>query len=83
MVVGAAGAAFASPLAFIGSMALLLYRPPAIPDDLPGLEELIVAEDAVLVVVDPLMAFLSCETDSYRDQPRAERRIIDRCESDE
>ena len=38
-------------------------RPPAIPDDLPVLEAIIAAEDAVLVIVDPLMAFLSSETE--------------------
>lgn len=44
------------------------YRPPVIPDDIPTLEEIIEQEDAVLVVIDPMMAFLSSDTDSYRDQ---------------
>lgn len=44
------------------------YRPPVIPDDLDLLEQLIKDEDAALLIIDPLMAFLSSETDSYRDQ---------------
>lgn len=43
-------------------------RPPSIPQDLPRLRSIIVAESAVLVVVDPWAAFLNTAVDSHRDQ---------------
>ncbi len=43
-------------------------RPPEIPRDLPYLERAIITMGAALVVVDPLMAFLSREVNSHRDQ---------------
>ena len=43
-------------------------RPPELPGDLPLLEALIAEDSAQLVVIDPLMAFLSGRIDSHRDQ---------------
>ena len=43
-------------------------RPPCLPDDLAQLEAVVTAEAAVLVVIDPLAAFLSGGVNSYRDQ---------------
>lgn len=43
-------------------------RPFEIPGDLAVLHELVAAERAVLVTVDPLMAFLAGGVNSYRDQ---------------
>ncbi len=43
-------------------------RSPAIPDDIGHLEASVVEHDAVLVIVDVLTAYLSSETNSYRDQ---------------
>lgn len=43
-------------------------RPPAIPDDVGQLEASILAHGALLVIVDVLTAYLSSETNSYRDQ---------------
>lgn len=50
--------------------------PPVIPDDLDRLQEIIEEERARLVVIDPLFAFLSGESDSYRDQDI--RRVLHR-----
>jgi putative DNA primase/helicase len=46
----------------------MVERPPAIPDDLDQLEASVVNHHAVLVVIDVLTAYLSSETNSYRDQ---------------
>ena len=43
-------------------------RPRALPDDLHVIEEAIIRVDAKLVIVDPLMAFLSARIDGHRDQ---------------
>src|SRR5262249_4495447 len=43
-------------------------------DDLTAIEAAIVQSDAKLVIIDPLMAYLSPETNSYRDQDM--RRIL-------
>jgi putative DNA primase/helicase len=43
-------------------------RPPELPADLFLLEDLVKSKGAVLVVVDPLMAFLAGQVDSHRDQ---------------
>jgi hypothetical protein len=43
-------------------------RPPELPADLFLLEDLIKSKAAALVVIDPLMAFLSSQVDSHRDQ---------------
>ena len=43
-------------------------RPPVIPDDLPALRSLIEAKGVKLIIVDPLMAALSGDVNSYRDQ---------------
>jgi AAA domain len=43
-------------------------RPPEFPTDLERLEKLIVIHGAALVVIDPLMAYLSGMVDSHRDQ---------------
>lgn len=43
-------------------------RLPGIPDDVPSIESAIYRVDAKLVVIDPLMAFLSPEINSHRDQ---------------
>jgi hypothetical protein len=43
-------------------------RPPELPADLFLLEDLVKSKRAALVVVDPLMAFLSGQVDSHRDQ---------------
>ena len=45
-----------------------LSRPISIPEDVPVVREGIRRVGAALVVVDPLMAFLSGKTDSHRDQ---------------
>jgi len=41
---------------------------PSIPDDIPAIESELVATGAVLLVVDPLMAFLGSDVNSHRDQ---------------
>jgi hypothetical protein len=43
-------------------------RPPELPADLEQLEKLVQSRSAALVVIDPLMAFLSGQVDSHRDQ---------------
>jgi putative DNA primase/helicase len=43
-------------------------RPPLLPLDIPRIEGLVKRVGAVLVVIDPLMAYLGGEIDSYRDQ---------------
>jgi gas vesicle protein len=43
-------------------------RPPVLPADVPIIEEAIARIGAVLVVIDPLAAFLSERVDSYKDQ---------------
>jgi putative DNA primase/helicase len=43
-------------------------RPPELPRDLHLIESLIAEDNAQLVVIDPLMAFLSSRIDSHRDQ---------------
>jgi AAA domain len=43
-------------------------RPPELPADLFLLEDLVKSKGAALVVIDPLMAFLSGQVDSHRDQ---------------
>lgn len=45
-----------------------LYRLPRVPDDLDALEAMIVACNARLVIIDPLMAFLSESVNSISDQ---------------
>jgi hypothetical protein len=42
-------------------------RPPLIPDDLDAVEEMVKERQVVLVVIDPLMAYLSTMLDSSRD----------------
>ena len=44
------------------------WRPPIIPDDLGTLADIVRSEQAGLVIIDPLFAFLSSANDSYRDQ---------------
>ena len=44
------------------------WRPPIIPDDLGTLADIVRSEQAGLVIIDPLFAFLSAANDSYRDQ---------------
>jgi hypothetical protein len=43
-------------------------RPPALPDDLPILENLCLREDVRLVVIDPFVAFLSRSVEATSDQ---------------
>lgn len=43
-------------------------RPPVLPADLEALRKAIAQVDAKLVIIDPLMAFLSGDTNSHRDQ---------------
>jgi hypothetical protein len=43
-------------------------HPPSIPDDIPAIEGELVATGAVLLVIDPLMAFLGGDVNSHRDQ---------------
>ena len=43
-------------------------RPLSLPEDLPVIEQAIVNVGAKLVIIDPLMAFLSGRVDSHRDQ---------------
>jgi hypothetical protein len=43
-------------------------RPPELPGDLPEIQQLIVETGAVLLIVDPLMAFLAGEVNAHRDQ---------------
>jgi hypothetical protein len=45
-----------------------IERPIVIPDDVPAIRRAIERVDAGLVIIDPIMAFLSGGTDSYRDQ---------------
>ena len=45
-----------------------LQRPISIPQDVPIIEEGIRRVGAVLVVIDPLMAFFGADIDSYKDQ---------------
>ena len=51
-------------------------RPPVIPDDLPALKQMVIDHEAGLVIVDPLFAFFSSDSDSYRDQDV--RRVLHR-----
>jgi hypothetical protein len=44
-----------------------LRRPPVLPDDLPIVEALVVRHCVRLVVIDPLMAYLSGRVDSHKD----------------
>jgi RecA-family ATPase len=46
----------------------LEQRPPAIPDDVPALEQLCLEENVRLVVIDPLVAFLANSVDTASDQ---------------
>ena len=41
---------------------------PSIPDDIPAIEAQLIATGALLLVVDPLMAFLGGDVNSHRDQ---------------
>lgn len=43
-------------------------RPPQLPDDLDSIEAAVCQMDAGLVVIDPLMAFLNGNVNSFRDQ---------------
>jgi hypothetical protein len=43
-------------------------RPPELPADLDAVEGMVKDKQAALVVIDPLMAFLSGQVDSHRDQ---------------
>lgn len=43
-------------------------RTPILPEDIPELKRILIETKAVLLVVDPFMAFLSPEIDSHRDQ---------------
>ena len=43
-------------------------RPPSIPEDLDAVQEAIAMVDAKLVIVDPLVAYLSGDVNSWRDQ---------------
>ena len=45
-------------------------RPPELPADLFLLEDLVKSKAAALIVIDPLMAFLSGQVDSHRDRGR-------------
>ena len=45
-----------------------LERPISIPEDLPIIENAIGRVGAVLVIIDPLMAFFGADIDSYKDQ---------------
>jgi hypothetical protein len=45
-----------------------LERPISVPEDVPAIRRAIERVDAGLVIIDPIMAFLSGGTDSYRDQ---------------
>lgn len=64
----AAGADLARVLAVTGIADEGLERLPSFPDDLPFIEEAVARVDAALVVVDPLMAYLGPEVNSFRDQ---------------
>jgi hypothetical protein len=54
-------------------------RPPVLPEDLDLIERLITEKAAVLVVIDPLMAFLSGKVDSHKDSDI--RRVLHRLKS--
>ena len=43
-------------------------HPPSIPDDIPDIEAALIATGAVLLVIDPLMAFLGGKVNSHHDQ---------------
>jgi len=43
-------------------------RPPALPEDIATIEEVVTAHEVRLVIVDPLMAFLSERVNSFKDQ---------------
>jgi AAA domain len=43
-------------------------HPPSIPDDIPDIEAALVATGAILLVIDPLMAFLGGKVNSHHDQ---------------
>ena len=43
-------------------------HPPSIPDDIPDIEAALTATGAVLLVIDPLMAFLGGKVNSHHDQ---------------
>jgi hypothetical protein len=51
-------------------------HPPVLPDDLEWIKKAIERVDAKLVIIDPLMAFLSGQTNSHRDQDV--RRVLAR-----
>jgi hypothetical protein len=59
-----------------------LARPPRFPEDLPILEARVRQSQARLLIVDPLVAFLGHEVDSYRDQHvrTCLHRLISLCE---
>jgi hypothetical protein len=64
----AAGADRSRVHAFTMAGADGVERLPTLPDDLAELERVVRETGAVLVVVDPLVAFLGSETDAHRDQ---------------
>jgi putative DNA primase/helicase len=43
-------------------------HPPSIPDDIPDIEAALVATGAILLVIDPLMAFLGGKVNAHHDQ---------------
>jgi len=43
-------------------------HPPSIPDDIPAIEAQLVATGAILLIIDPLMAFLGGRVNSHHDQ---------------
>lgn len=45
-----------------------LERPPVLPDDLPLIEQKVNENQVALVVIDPLMAYLSGSIDAHKDQ---------------
>ncbi|MCL4309922.1 MAG: AAA family ATPase [Actinomycetota bacterium] len=57
-------------------------HPPVLPDDLEWIEKAIERVDAKLVIIDPLMAYLSSKTNAHRDQDvrRALARMADLAE---
>lgn len=64
----AAGADLSRVLAITGIPDGETERLPALPDDLPLIEQAIVEMDAVVLIIDPLMAYLSSQVNSHRDQ---------------
>lgn len=51
-------------------------RPPELPRDIATIEDIVAADAVKLVVIDPLMAYLSGQVDSFRDQDV--RRVLHR-----